>query len=172
MSFLLCEKVQTCLPCFSVSLWNQMRPRQLFSFVPWLSFKMMKIVIFFFVYWIFIFLQVVMFSFDSILCCKWEERTAPSYILVFCAKNCSNFCPPGSKHSGHLPLAVTEKEAFMSIPDSNKGVVHIMCRLAFQNWVYVMEIDLSDSNYRFTKESMWLNLHCPQQKCLQCSKYL
>ena len=131
-----------------------------------------KLSFFFFVYWIFIFLQVVMFSFDSILCCKWEERTAPSYILVFCAKNCSNFCPPGSKHSGHLPLAVTEKEAFMSMPDSNKGVVHIMCRLAFQNWVYVMEIDLSDSNYRFTKESMWLNLHCPQQKCLQCSKYL
>lgn len=44
MSFLLREKVQTCLPCFSVSLWNQMRPRQLFSFVSWLSFKMMKIV--------------------------------------------------------------------------------------------------------------------------------
>lgn len=58
---------------------------------------------------------------------------------------------------GHFPLA-KEDETFVTIPDSNRGSVHIMYRLAFQNCAYVMKIDLGN-NYRLTRESMQLHLH-------------
>lgn len=67
--------------------------------------------------------------------------------------------PKRASTQGYLPLAEEGEAAFAGIPDSNRGSVHIMCRLAFQNRAYVIKIDLVGSNYRITRESMQLNLH-------------
>lgn len=67
--------------------------------------------------------------------------------------------PKRASIQGHLPLAEEGETASMGIPDSNRGSVDIMCRLAFPNHAYVIKIDLPGSNYRITRESMQLNLH-------------
>lgn len=75
-------------------------------------------------------------------------------------KMCQEFSLPKEPASwtGHLPLAQEKQEASVGIPDSNRGSEHIICRTAFQNHAYVIEINLPGNNYRLTRESTQLHL--------------